>query len=362
MESLKVGSRKKPAYIKIKEIIREQIFSSHGKAHFLSESQIIGDFRVSATTARKVLDELQNEGLVERKVGKGSFVIPFSEREIKDLGIIFFNIYDPSEPFISEVARGIEEKAMDKKYHLHLLTTRNKPISQNHQSALFHLISKRKIDGLFLLSPIPASDLIFLQKEKIPFVVVGNNYLDMEVSTVLFNHKKTIKEICKRLLKLGYKKIGLITGPKEKNGIQRSGNFIFSGYQEFLKQNNLLYDKRLFKEKEYSEEQGYQSMEELYLLPQNDRPDVIIIASSLVGTGRGALRFVEKKKDWQPFIILYTDEEINYPCYILTPCEEMGRIAFRLLEKHLEDYVAKAEKIFVPLKIIFPKNKGEEVR
>ena len=76
MESLKVGSRKKPAYIKIKEIIREQIFSSHGKAHFLSESQIIGDFRVSATTARKVLDELQNEGLVERKVGKGSFGIP----------------------------------------------------------------------------------------------------------------------------------------------------------------------------------------------------------------------------------------------------------------------------------------------
>lgn len=340
---------KKPAYQKIKERLKEDILLGKLKKS-LSESQVIYQFKVSPTTARRVLNELEDEGLLERKVGKGSIVISPSENSIKELGVIFFDIFSPNQPFVFELVKGIEEKSVRKNYQLHLYTTRNKPISQNHKSSLFYLITKRKIDGLFILSPIPSSDILFFQKEKIPCVVVGNNYPDIEVPTVMFDSKKAIKEIGIKLLKYGYKKIGLITGPKKKNGIQRSGFFDFLGYKEFLKENNRDYDEKLVKEKEHSEEQGYSAMKEFYILSQKDRPDAVIVASP--PAGKGALRFVEENKDWQPFLFSYADEEINCPSYVLVPYKEEGKYAFELLEKQMKDYSAKPEKILVPLKII----------
>lgn len=350
----KIKRRSIPIYQEIKDVLREGIMLN--QTELLSESRIIHSFKVSNITARRVLNELEEEGLLERKVGVGSIVIPFSEKKAKDLGVIFSHIYDPRQSYISEIVKGIEERAQDKGYHLHLYTTRNRPIGRNHHSTLFHLISRKKIAGLLLLSSLPISDLKFLQRERIPLVVTSNDYLTMKVSTVLFDYKKGIKGVGKRLLKLGYRRMGVITGPKGKGDIQRSGDFVLAGYQEFLKEHNLPYDERLFKAREHCEEEGYQAMAEFYHLPEKDRPQAII-ASSNRG-GRGALKFIKENNDWQPFIILHTEEEMDSPPYVFAPYKEMGRTAFNLLEKHMEDYTAKQEKILVPLKPIFPQNEG----
>ncbi len=66
----------KPIYLQICDLIREKIDSGEIVigSRIWSESDIIEKFNVSRNTARKALETLQNEGIVSRIQGKGSFV------------------------------------------------------------------------------------------------------------------------------------------------------------------------------------------------------------------------------------------------------------------------------------------------
>ncbi len=338
--------KRKPAYQIIKEKIKEDIFSS--KLIGLSESQIIHKFGVSNTTARKVLNDLEEEGLIERKVGKGSSVILNKEKEIKEVGAIFFDIYDPREPYISGVLEGIEEKSKSKNYNLHIFTTRHNSISKNKNFSIYHIITKRKIDGFFILSPIPSYDIELLLNEKIPFVSVSNDYYEYNIPTVLFDSREIIKKIGKDLLEMNYRKIGIITGPKGERGITRGSDYFLTGYKEFLQENNLSYNKEFFLPAEYSEEEGYKKTEKLYSLG-NEKPDAIIVTSYIFS--KGVLKFIQEKNDWEPFIVLFSEKEIDSPYYIYVSCKRLGEAAFDLLEKNINKLNGEVEKIFIPFEV-----------
>jgi len=66
----------KPIYLQICDFIREKINSGEIAigSRVWSESDIIEKFGVSRNTARKAIETLQNEGIVRRIQGKGSFV------------------------------------------------------------------------------------------------------------------------------------------------------------------------------------------------------------------------------------------------------------------------------------------------
>jgi len=337
--------KRRPIYEKIEVILKEEIMEK--KTKFLSESYIIGRFKVSNTTARKVLDRLEEKGLIERKVGIGSIVVNREREKIKEIGILFFDIFQPDRPFISQMIKGIEKEAKEKKYHLHLYTTRGKSFLRYNNNAFYHLLTRREIDGVIILSPISSSDIRFLKKEKIPFVVTQNYYSYLNVPTVLFDYKKSIKKICEELLKKGYKKIGVITGPKGAEGIKRSRDFILKGYKEFLKENGLPFHRQLFKEREYLEIEGYKAMKEFYSLPEYKKPDLVLIFSSLLSTG--AKNFLENNEEWKPIVISFVEEKIEHSNTIFIPYEELGRIVFKLLEEQIKENRIISNRIFIPL-------------
>lgn len=65
-----------PLYTQIKDILRERILDGTYKAHqrLPSESEMSTLFDVSRITVRQALSDLQNEGLIFRIPGKGTFV------------------------------------------------------------------------------------------------------------------------------------------------------------------------------------------------------------------------------------------------------------------------------------------------
>ncbi|MEO7560549.1 MAG: GntR family transcriptional regulator [Nitrosospira sp.] len=65
-----------PLYTQIKDILRERILEGTYKAHqkLPSESEMSTLFDVSRITVRQALSDLQNEGLIFRIPGKGTFV------------------------------------------------------------------------------------------------------------------------------------------------------------------------------------------------------------------------------------------------------------------------------------------------
>ncbi|GAB6179244.1 GntR family transcriptional regulator [Desulfotomaculum defluvii] len=65
-----------PLHFQIKEELREEIMSgvwSNGE-NFPTDKQLIEKYEVSSTTIRRAVSELVNEGLLERRPGKGTFV------------------------------------------------------------------------------------------------------------------------------------------------------------------------------------------------------------------------------------------------------------------------------------------------
>jgi GntR family transcriptional regulator len=65
-----------PLYTQIKGVLREMILAGVYKPHqqMPSESEMIESFQVSRITVRQALNDLQNEGLIFRIHGKGTFV------------------------------------------------------------------------------------------------------------------------------------------------------------------------------------------------------------------------------------------------------------------------------------------------
>ncbi|MBT9466255.1 GntR family transcriptional regulator [Hydrogenophaga sp.] len=79
-------SSPKPLYEQIKEILRARVLDGTYKPHaqMPSESEMMSAFNVSRITVRQALSDLQNEGLVFRIHGKGTFVA--KPKAFQDLG------------------------------------------------------------------------------------------------------------------------------------------------------------------------------------------------------------------------------------------------------------------------------------
>ena len=339
-----------PVYQKIKNILEKQIITH--QIDILSERQIIHNFNVSTITARRVLNELEDEGFLVRKVGKGSIVLKQQERII-DLGIIVFKLYSPEKAFISQIINGIEKKAVSNNSQLnfHLHTTRKKTISENPTSLLYHAVVKKKLNGVFVLSPIPSEDLIFLQENRIPFVIVNDEYPDLKVNTVVFDHYDAVYKMMEKLTSSGYKKISVLAGPSgKKNNVLRGGDKIVKAYLDFTKKNTISY--QLIIEKEHSEKEGYDVLKEVASLPSEKKPDALIIASGALG--KGAYKYVSENKNSKILLVPYVEEKIYHHPSIFIPLQLLGEIAFNLLDKNIKNNSKKAEKITVPLKLLFP--------
>ncbi len=75
-----------PLYAQIKEILRARILDGSYQPHqqMPSESEMMATFNVSRITVRQALNDLQNEGLIFRIHGKGTFVS--KPKAFQDLG------------------------------------------------------------------------------------------------------------------------------------------------------------------------------------------------------------------------------------------------------------------------------------
>ncbi len=324
---------RKPKYQSIREALKEEILG--GKLSALSETEIIYRFHVSSITARRVLNELKNDGLLERRRGKGSTVIrrPSAPRE---LGILTFNVVNPEQSTIAGIVDSIEEESLKYNIQLHIYTTRGVPLTQNPDSSVSHLILTRKIGGICVLSPLPVSDLLFLQKERIPFVVGINRYPRLRVSTVIFDIEYAVRETAERLWRSGRRKISLIAHPTQDDYVQRTGTFMLNGYRDFLREHSLPCTEQMIKVRPVRDDIPYEDVElslikEFHALPEEARPEVIFGFSWEMRAK--ALDYLHRQTDWKPVLVPLTYEEIEHPSYVLLPTHEFGKTMYDLLER-----------------------------
>jgi len=197
-----------------------------------------------------------------------------ARRQTHTIGIV---VPDIANPFFPLVVRGIEDAAQKAGYSTLLCNSDNQ--REKEEQYLELLLSKR-VDGILLTKahgPFTQTQRRLLSDTKVPVVLMMRTSRDFKVDTVLTDDLQGAFEAVSHLARLGYRRIGLVSGPLDVS----NGRARWLGYRKALRTHKLPYDASLMAEGDYRVESGYQAG--LALLPR--RPDAVYVANYLMTAG-----------------------------------------------------------------------------
>jgi LacI family transcriptional regulator, galactose operon repressor len=145
------------------------------------------------------------------------------------------------------------------------------------------------IDGVLVASALIDDPVIeALAKSNMPFVLVGRYPSNGQISYVDVDNRNGAREMVAHLLRLGYRRVATISGPKNMiAGAER-----LQGYSTALRDRRMTQDPNLIVEGDFTEEGGHAAMQ--HLLPLT--PDAVFAASDAMAVGAlRALRDANKR-------------------------------------------------------------------
>ncbi|GIP35386.1 substrate-binding domain-containing protein [Paenibacillus sp. J2TS4] len=197
-----------------------------------SEKEMADQFNVSRITSKKALEKLNQEGVIKRIRGKGSFVSdllpdwvihnqaaeaikapPSTEEDWRMIGFITPNF---SDEYGATLLRTIEKKCREQKCHL--LITRTTGSREEEQRAI-RLLVNLGVDGLIVI-PIHGehynTELLRLVLDGFPVVLADRYWKGIPVCAVYTDNKRAAQELTAYLINKGHERIAFLS-PPEKN-------------------------------------------------------------------------------------------------------------------------------------------------
>jgi len=201
-----------PKHVRIRLQLKSQIKTgqlSEGQ-HFYTEKQICKKFGVGNSTAKRILNDLREEGIVERRRGAGTFLSKDALLRIttkrKIIGVLLYDEFNPLVPGMVEIIDGIRETIKERKYDIKILISTT--------GEVIRIVKDARLDGLVVgYQELPEEDIQELV-EICPALVALNRSVDMEnVHTVSGNHLLSMLLIGEHLNSLGHKRVAFFHGP-----------------------------------------------------------------------------------------------------------------------------------------------------
>jgi len=225
--------------------------------------QVSVRLRRRVETAIKELDYRPN--LLARSLAK---------RHTHTIGII---VPDISNPFFPLIVRGVEDSAQNAGYSTFLCNSDDR---QEKEEQYLELLLSKRVDGILLTKthePLSPVQRRILSDTKVPVVLMMRTCRGFNTDAVVTDDFHGAFEAGAHLARLGYQKIGLVSGPLDvSNGRARK-----QGFLKALKAHHLPSDESLMVEGDYRVESGYRAG--LTLLPK--RPQAVFVANYLMTTG-----------------------------------------------------------------------------
>lgn len=207
-------------YKKVFEDLKNKILNQeYSCGDILPSEREIGEiYSVERTTVRKALQLLVEEGVVEKKAGKGTVVIysnnnfptTIGKIEKKSIAFLLPQSKDDNnkitQPFYSQLFYSAEKLCQKKGYSLVYSTL-------HEEDDILEFIENNKYAGIIFVSNISPQHIDKAISKKIPSVVV-NGY-NNKIPSILADNFLGMYKACKFLVNNGHRKIALITGDKE---------------------------------------------------------------------------------------------------------------------------------------------------
>ena len=342
-----------PKYQQVKEIVREEISKRKLKPgdRIPSEERIAKKHGVSLGTVRQAMAELVNEGLIYKEQGKGTFIAERKKEKTFTIGLLFTDI---GNPFFSQLARSIQEKAHFLKYSVVYYNTDDQ-FSRAVES--INMLIKRRVDGVILLSILKKKqeeELIRKLKENgIPFVYL-DRYLNKPTSDyIIIDNFSGVRQGMEYLISLGHKRIGCISAQPYARMKQR-----VKAYEKIVKEHNLVTEDSLIQISDLLDDKGgYDAANKLFSI--KNRPTAIFATNDIIAIGacRAAKdRGIKIPQDLSlvGFDDIETSSHIEVPLTTISqPINEMGEMAVKILvEKSEKEDSEKLQRVVLEPKLV----------
>jgi len=205
------GNGRQPAYLRIADLLRNEVTSGGLSAdtRLGSQREFVERFEVSSITVEAALRELQDQGVVYRVRGKGTFVAgpqtpalaPVDAVKIGVVGHVHTN-WD-ANLYARDVFQSVESYARQSDCYVRFI---------EQESDYVRLLEDSEVDGLVIISPTEqALDAGGLKPGQQAYVVVGADYGDHPCVTV--DNEQLTRMALEHLVDLGHHDIALLTDP-----------------------------------------------------------------------------------------------------------------------------------------------------
>lgn len=193
-------------------------------------------------------------------------------KKTMSVGII---IPDISNPYYTEIVRGIQDISDQYRYGVILLNT-----DRNQERIIRHIyfLREKAVDGIIFSGGIIHGDKVLsaLKPLKERVVVIGRHPVDFPA--VVIDNIGGAEKATEHLLALNHRNIGFIGGPEKST----SARDRLTGYRHALTQRGLPFDKNLIRKGDLTYNSGYLLARDLL---EKERPTAIFADNDLMALG-----------------------------------------------------------------------------
>jgi LacI family transcriptional regulator len=304
---------------------------------------------VSEETRRRVEAAIEELNYVPNALGPS-----LRSKRTQTLALVLSDI---TNPFWTTVARGVEDAANVRGYHI-IIGNTDESIEKQDDYLVF--LRKKQVDGFLV---VPASSYVpkALAKHRVPFVVLDRKILDAQVDSVRCDSVYGAYQLTKHLLELGHRRVTVITGRQDHS----TATDRVQGAIQAFEQAGLSEMPQIHWGK-FDQETGYNFTKQV--LDTTPRPTAIFATNNFIAIGvMHALR--ESNVLVPDEISLVAFDDLPAPIMVdpfftvaVQPAYEMGKHATNLLLDRLNNNSNEGyQEIVLPVEIIIRKSSGRPV-
>lgn len=243
-------------------------------------------------------------------------------------------IADINNPFLTQVARGVEDVAQSAGYSVLLCNTDESP---EKEDGYLDIAEQYRVTGVLITPTSPRSKIDTLIERGVPVVAMDRPlHGPTEVDTVLIDSRRAARSAVERLLASRRKSIGCITGPRRVFTAEER----VLGYREALAYAGVQVEEDLIQYADFNEAGGRKAAENLLT---GEPIEALLVANSLMAVGvLGVLRDRGLRPNVDVDVIAFDDAPwttLLTPSIgvIHQPAYELGRSAGGLLLSRLKE-------------------------
>ena len=298
---------------------------------------------VAPKTRERVLKALNETGFIPNANA--------SSLTKKRTNILAVVIPDLTNPFFTEIIRGIEDQTAQRKMAVIVANTDENPTKERR---VIRFLMEKRVDALVIASAARTTTEIspLLYRGGVPLVLLDRQLKGLQADLVRSDDKGGAKILVNYLAGLGHRRIGFITG---KKGISTTKSRL-DGYLDAMKAHGLIPEPELIVEGDFQQKGGREAIFKLLELPEP--PTAVIASNNLEAIGvLGALREKGMDVPRDLSLVCFDDIELASQVYpfltvVAQPVRTMGTVAAQLALERLEGEAGKEREVVMQMTLL----------